>query len=211
MSIELVIWDYNGTLTDDLPRVTRAVNIFLNEFSIPPATEEEVACYDGDIWRFYRERHINLPKAEIGGRVFEIYSALPDPLYLMPGAVEILERIKKPQVLVTKHPAHLTEREIDELGIRKYFAQIRGGVHDKTTVLSQLCRERNIDPSGSVIIGDRGEDIKEGQLAGTKVIAIPGYHPRHILEQHHPDYLVDSLAQVYDCIYERFGGKEIDV
>ncbi len=201
MPIELVIWDYNGTLTDDLPRFTRAVNLFLAEHDVPPATEEDVACYDGDLWKFYCQRNINLPKAEIGARVFEIYSRLSDPLCLMPGAIEVLERIDKPQVLVTKHPTHLTEREVDELGIRKYFHKIFSGVRDKTPLFQHLCQERNIVPSGGVIIGDRIDDIKEGKLAGNKVIAIPGYHPRHILEQHSPDHMVDSLLDVYDCIH----------
>ncbi|MDO8510998.1 MAG: HAD family hydrolase [Nanoarchaeota archaeon] len=200
MPIELVIWDYNGTLTDDLPRVSRAVNLFLGECGVSPATNEEVACYDGDIWRFYRERNINLPKAEIGSRVFDIYSRLTDPLYLMPGAIETLEKIDKPQVLVTKHPTHLTEREVDELGIRSYFSQIHSGIRDKTPLFQQLCQERNIAPSVGVVIGDRIEDIKEGKLAGNKVIAIPGYHPRHILEQHNPDYIIESLLEVYECI-----------
>ncbi|MDP3698588.1 MAG: HAD family hydrolase [Nanoarchaeota archaeon] len=200
MSIELVIWDYNGTLTDDLPRMTHAVNLFLEEFSIPPATNEEVACYDGDIWKFYLERNIHLPKAEIGARLFEIYSKLSDPLRLMSGAIETLERIDKPQVLVTKHPTHLTEREVDELEIRKYFLQIYSGIRDKTPLFQQLCQERNIPTSNGVIIGDRTDDIKEGKLAGNKVIAIPGYHPKHILEKHSPNYIVGSLWEVYECI-----------
>lgn len=204
VSIELVIWDYNGTLTDDLPRFTRAVNLFLAEHSVSPATEEEVACYDGDIWRFYRERNLNLPKTEIGARVFDIYSRLPDPLHLMPGAVETLERIEKPQVLVTKHPTHLTEREVDELGIKKYFSNIFSGVRDKTLLFQQLCRERNIPPSSGVVIGDRIDDIKEGRLAGNKIITVPGYHPKHILEQHNPDYLLGSLWEVYECIQNNF-------
>ena len=202
MAIELVIWDYNGTLTDDLPRVARAVNLFLNECGVPPATEEEVACYDGDIWKFYHERNIHLPKTEIGGRVFDIYSKLSDPLFLRSGAIETLEGIDQPQVLVTKHPTVLTEREVDELGIRKYFSQIYSGVRDKTALLQQLSQERKINPSGSVIIGDRIEDIKEGKLAGNRTIAIPGYHPRHILEQHNPDYIVDSLLEVHQCILD---------
>ena len=143
MPIELVIWDYNGTLTDDLPRFTRAVNLFLAEYNVPSATDEDVACYDGNIWRFYRERNINLSKAEIGARVFEIYSKLSDPLCLMPGAIETLERIDTSQVLATKHPTHLTEREVDELGIRKYFLQIYSGIGDKTPLFQQLCGERS--------------------------------------------------------------------
>lgn len=200
MSIELVIWDYNGTLTDDLPRLTHAVNLFLSEFGVPPATNEEVACYSCDLWGFYQKRNINLPKAEIGSRVFEIYSTLSDPLRLRPGAIEALERIDKPQVLVTKHPTHLLEREVDELGIRKYFLQIYSQIRDKTPLFQQLCEERNIPPSNGVIIGDRIDDIKEGRLAENTVIAVPGYHPRDVLKQHNPDYIVDSLLEVYDCI-----------
>ncbi len=200
MSIELVVWDYNGTLVDDLPRVTRAVNLFLSECGVLPASEEEVACYDGDIWKFYRERNINLPKAEIGKRVFGIYSQLPDTLHLMPEAVETLEKIDQPQVLVTKHPTYLTERELDGLGIRKYFCQIFSGVPDKTPLFQQLCQERGIAPFCGVVIGDRIEDIREGKRAGNQVIAIPGYHPRRILEQHSPDYIVGSLSEVHRCI-----------
>lgn len=204
MAIELVVWDYNGTLTNDLPRVARAVNLFLSEYGVPAATEEEVACYDGNIWRFYSERNIHLPKAEIGGRIFDIYAKLSDPLYLMQGAIETLEKIDKPQVLVTKHPTHLTEKEVDELGIRKYFCQIHSGVRDKTALLHQLSQERKIEPLCGIIIGDRIEDIKEGKLAGNRTIAIPGYHPRHILERQHPDYIVDSLPEVYEYLKENF-------
>lgn len=204
MAIELVVWDYNGTLTDDLSRFTKAVNLFLYEFDVPPATEEEVACYEGDIWGFYRERYIDLPKAEIGSRVFDIYAKLPDPLYLRPGAIETLEKIIQPQVLVTKHPTTLTEKEIDELGIRKHFCQIISGIGDKTAVFQKLCDDRKIVPTRVVVIGDRGEDIQEGRLAGNKTMAIPGYHPRHILELHQPDYLVDSLPEVYACLKRNF-------
>jgi len=200
MTIELVTWDYNGTLTDDLSRVTHAVNLFLEKFDVPPATDEEVACYDGDIQGFYVRKVIHLPKAEIGSAVFDIYSKLSDPLRLRPGAIETLERIDKPQVLVTKHPASLTEKEIEQLGIRKYFSRIYSGVSDKTALLQQLSRERNMPSSRGVIIGDRIEDIKEGKLAGNRTIAIPGYHPWNILEQHNPDVIVDSLPEVYRCI-----------
>ncbi len=204
MTIELVIWDYNGTLTEDLSRFAKAVNLFLSQCGVSPATEEEVACYDGDIWGFYRQRSIDLPQAEIGKRVFDIYANSSAPLYLRPGAIETLERVSQPQMLVTKHPAALTENEIDELGIRKYFSQIVSGVSDKTMVLRQLYEDRKIHPSHSVVIGDRGEDIKEGQLAGNRTIAIPGYHPRHILERHQPDYIVDSLPEVYACLKSNF-------
>jgi len=176
----------------------------LEKFDVPPATDEEVACYDGDIWSFYQMRNIHLPKADIGSAVFDIYAKLPEPLHLRPGAIETLERIDRPQVLVTKHPTALTEKEIDQLGIRQYFSQIYSGVRDKTALLQQLCREKNIPSSCAVIIGDRIEDIKEGKLAGNRTIAIPGYHPRHILEQHHPDYIIDSLPEVYHCIQSKF-------
>ncbi|HLC71201.1 MAG TPA: HAD hydrolase-like protein [Candidatus Nanoarchaeia archaeon] len=53
-------------------------------------------------------------------------------------------------------------------------------------------------------IGDMWGDILAGKRAGTKTIAVPGYHPRHILEQHSPDYLVDSLPEAYGCIQSMF-------
>lgn len=199
MTLELVIWDYNGTLTDDLTRFAGAVNTFLQEHGVVPATEEEIGCYDGDILAFYRRRSIDLPGAEIGKRVFQIYAQSSEPLYLKPRAVETLEMISLPQVLVSKHPAPLLEREIDLLGIRKYFTQILGGVQDKAALFQQLCTERKMPAAHAVSIGDMWGDIVAGKRAGTKTIAVPGYHPRHILEQHSPDFIVEYLPEVCEC------------
>ena len=204
MTLELVIWDYNGTLTDDLLRFTKAVNTFLQEHGVVPATEEEVSCYDGDIFSFYQQRSIDLPMAEIGKRVFQIYADSSEPLYLKSGAVETLEMIRLSQVLVSKHPTPLLEREIDQLGLRKYFTQILGSVQDKAALFEQLCQERKVPAAHAVSIGDMIGDLVAGKRAGMNTIAVPGYHPRHILEQHSPDYLVDSLPEAYGCIQSMF-------
>lgn len=204
MALGLVIWDYNGTLTNDLSRFTTAINIFLREYFVPPATEEEVACYNGDILGFYSQRGVPSPISEIGKRIFEIYETLSEPLNLNSGVIETLEKISRPQVLVTRHPTYLIEREVDQLGLRNYFTHILSGVQDKAALFQQLCAERRILPSEVVSVGDMVGDILAGKRAGIKTIAVPGYHPRHILEPHRPDYLVDSFPEVYKCIQNHF-------
>ncbi len=198
--IELVVWDYNGTLTDDLSRFTKAVNLFLQEQGVPPASEEDVACYDGDIFGFYRRRSIELPMTEIGAGVFGIYATLADHLSLMPGARETLAGIQQPQALISKHPANLLEAEIDLLELRRYFAHIQGGSHEKTEPLQRLCASRGVNPNRCMSIGDRVEDITEAKRAGCVTVAIPGYHPRKLLGQHEPDYLIESLTKIPELL-----------
>lgn len=193
MPIELLLWDYNGTLTDDLSRITKAVNIFLDRFGIAPAKNEEVACYDGNISKFYQARNINLPMNEISSAVFEIYSKLNDPIPLRQYAIESLESIEQAQILVTKHPTSLIEREIDELSLRKYFLKIYSGANNKAHLFRQICQDMNLKLQNSIVIGDMIGDINDAKLAGNRTIGISGYHPREILLKSNPDFIIDSL------------------
>ncbi len=208
MTIDLVVWDYNGTLTYDLPRFTNAINICLKQWGVPLATEEEVACYDGDISSFYTRRKISLSLAEILHHVFETYSNLPDKVLLRDGAREALESIDVPQLLVTKHPTRLAEKEINIMGIRNHFDRVYTGVSDKAALLKSIVAQRGIAPQDVVMIGDMISDITAGKQVGSRTVGVSGYHPIHILEQHNPDYLIASLEEVPPLITDILRGKK---
>ncbi len=67
--------------------------------------------------------------------------------------------------------------------------------------LLKICKELNIDPKNTLMVGDTELDIQCGKSAGAKTCAVSfGYREVEDLKNLNPDYLINDLKEILTII-----------
>lgn len=96
---------------------------------------------------------------------------------------------------------------IEHFNLLPYFDYIMGrknGIPHKPSPepLLIICNKLNVLPEETLMIGDTELDIQCGKNAGTKTCGLTyGYRTRKQLEENKPDYIIDSITELHDLIY----------
>lgn len=122
-----------------------------------------------------------------------------------PGVIDILEYLQfkniKVSLLTTKNQEQ-AEKIIEHFNLQKYFTFIMGrrdGIKYKPSAepLLFICKEINVHPTETLLIGDSELDIMCGKNAKTFTCAVTyGYGVNEILEKQKPDYIISSLLEL---------------
>jgi len=108
--------------------------------------------------------------------------------------------------VVSSKPAYYLPAILKNLGFPDYFSGAYGpdlmGSHDnKADLLASVLEELQADPSESVVIGDREQDVNAGRSNGTRTIAVTwGYGSKDELWKASPDYICRTPAEVAELV-----------
>ena len=98
-------------------------------------------------------------------------------------------------IVTNRQSKELTIKEIETLGIKKYFKDILVTEQKKTK--EELIRENIEISKDDILIGDTGEDIKCAKALGVKSVAVSwGILNENVLKEYQPNYLVYSIKDV---------------
>lgn len=186
MTAKAVIFDLDGTLLDTLADLTYAVNLVLDEYSLPHRTRDEVASFVGDGAAKLIERAFpSGTAAEVLMNATERYKQLYLENMLresapFPGVTELLCELKRRKILcavVSNKYFASTERlckrffpmldgclgESEKLGIRR---------KPQPDMLLEMMRRLNVTPNETVYVGDSEVDLELSRRAGVRCIAL---------------------------------------
>ena len=178
MKYQCVIWDWNGTLADDVQASLQATNAILAKRNRPPITLEQYYSYiDTPISRFYEHLFdLNEVSMEVIGA--EFYSFYPRYFEgLHSGAVELLRTLHGSgirQVILSSGHRDNVERDMARLGILPYFDEILAA--DDLLAESKKARglhwiqTQDSAPSQMVMIGDTLHDYATARAMGIDCI-----------------------------------------
>ena len=83
----------------------------------------------------------------------------------------------------------------EELYVDFLFTDI--SFSEKAGVLTEITRRNLRNPPEFIYVGDECRDIEACQKSGIRIIAVTwGFDPKEILEQSHPDYLIDHPSEL---------------
>ena len=178
MKYKVVIWDWNGTLADDVYASLRATNDILKKRNIPPIDMERYYEYiDTPISRFY-EHLLDLnevPMEVIGGEFYEFYPKYFEGLHQ--GAAELLEDLKQAglrQVILSSAHRKNVEQDTVRFGIRDYFDDILAAddllAAGKVERAKAWLAQQEIAPTEMVMIGDTLHDYETARAMGVDCI-----------------------------------------
>ena len=178
MRYRCVIWDWNGTLADDLDASLQATNDILAKRDRPPITLEQYYSYiDTPISRFYE--HLfdlnEVPMSVIGREFSEFYPKYFESLHA--GAEALLQKLHfagVKQVILSSSHRSVVERDTAAQGIRPYFDEILAA----DDLLAESKEERgrlwvqhqNIPAEQMVVIGDTLHDLAAARYIGADCI-----------------------------------------
>ncbi|WP_204103851.1 MULTISPECIES: HAD hydrolase-like protein [Spirulina sp. CCY15215] len=212
MTIELVIFDFDGTIADTHSTFVEIINQLSEEFGYKPVTDAEVAQMRGLSSREIVQRSeisifkipflLRRAKEELNQKIANI---LPISGIEISLNALIAQEIKLG--ILTSNIEKNVSAFLKENNLENIFEFIYSGntIFGKDRILRKLLQEYNIDPNLVVYVGDETRDINAAKKSGVKAIAVTwGFNSQEILQQHQPDLLVDcpqSLAKAIASLF----------
>lgn len=209
--IQNVLFDWSGTLVDDLPAVLSATNHVLKQAGLEEFTLERFRAEFCLPFKSFYDRvtpHIPLPQLEEWFHAH--FKQAQDSVVELPHARQFLNVCRKRQirmfVLSTVHPDHFG-LQASVTGFKEYFEVPYSGVLDKQAKIRPLLEENQLRPEETLFVGDMRHDIDTAHHGGVHSCAVlTGYTPREQLELSEPDLIVAHLGEL-ECLLEKNGWR----
>lgn len=205
MKIRNIIFDWSGTLVDDLPAVWRATNeVFQNagvkELSLDEFRTEFQLPFNSFYDRFLPEVKMDQLEEWFHGS----FRRLQDLVEGLPHAREFLRFCRDRHVntflLSTVSEEHY-QRQADKTGFGEYIEKPYLGVWDKRKKIHELLREHSLNPDETLFIGDMEHDIETAKHGGVRSCGVlTGYNKMHQLKAADPDVLVEHLGELRELL-----------
>jgi phosphoglycolate phosphatase len=207
MSIQVIIFDLDGTLVDSSIDICHAINYAIEGLNVPPITVRETIAIIGEgITRLFEKiieiHNIPADKDLLIKRFLDHYAAhLVDNTTIYPGVEDTLKSLNgSRKAVISNKREDFSERVLELLGIRKYFDLVVGSdttpERKPSPVPIQYVLSRfKTRPEEAIIVGDSNYDIEAGKAAGVRTIAVTyGYRPLSLLQE--ADYIVSTMPEI---------------
>lgn len=182
---DLIIWDFNGTILDDVWHGISAVNTLLSRRNLPTidTLEHYYSVFGFPIEDYYRRLGLldvdDYPT--LAAEWIKEYRAKEDSLPARKDAVSLLSRIAKAgkkQSILSATETEMLKKQLSYLGLTSYFAEVLGRkdyyAADKSNIAVAF---RQANPTLKVLmIGDTDHDFKAAQMAGFDCALVAGGH-----------------------------------
>jgi phosphoglycolate phosphatase len=185
--IRNIIWDWNGTLIDDVDAAITAVNGILAARNMPPTTKDRYfEDFKLPIIRYYESLGINFnsePFENIASEFNASYRLQLPGMKLMRGAAEILEKLKSKgcrQFIISAFQQDDLVELVRDFGIDGYFDEIIGQSNRragrKEDMALKWLKRSGIDPKNAMVIGDTVYDNDVAVALGCGCILVSNGH-----------------------------------
>ena len=209
-SVDLVMFDLDGTLADTGHDLVDSVNFTRGHFNLPPLPAPAVHANVGRGVEHLLKQ--SFPEAwEANFRtIMQVFleryeNHLLDRTVLYPGAVEILRYFRGKRRAVVSNKMHrLTLAVVQGLGVAAEFDAILGGdsIAEKKphpAMLQSVLQQFHIDPANALIVGDGDTDIEAGKRAAVITCGVTyGLGNKDAMRAAGPDVTIDSLVELAD-------------
>ena len=203
--IRNIIFDWSGTLVDDLPAVWKATNYVLAQAERAEMTLEQFRaefCLPFTIFYDRHVPHIALPQLETW--FHSRFRQVQDSVGELPHAREFLEfcRARKLRtfLLSTVNSEHFAV-QAGITGFDKFLDKPYLDVWDKREKIHEILEENHLQPEETLFIGDMQHDIETARHGGIHSCAVlTGYNTLTQLRAAEPDLIVEHLRELREIL-----------
>ncbi|MFV0415873.1 MAG: HAD family hydrolase [Chthoniobacterales bacterium] len=175
--IKNLIFDWSGTLADDLRPVWKATNAIFEEYGAESLSLDNFRKHFRlPFAGFYEELLPQSNAADLEILYEKFFRNLQTEVTLLPGAREILDICNQTGLRVfllsTIRPDHF-EIQATNLGVRDCFEHPYVGIPDKREKILEILSERELAPHETLFVGDMVHDIetaRHANIAGAAVL-----------------------------------------
>lgn len=186
MKYKYIIWDWNGTIMDDVHVALDAVNVMLDQWNRPRISLEEYRrAMDTPILRFYEE-FFDMKETSFEWIAKEFngyYKEHQKEISLHSGVEELLKSFQEKnicQVVLSSSSQEIIQEYAKSYGIESYFQDILGA--DDLLAASKIERainyfqQKQIPLNQAVLIGDAVHDYEVAKELGIDCILLACGH-----------------------------------
>lgn len=185
MKYNLIIWDFNGTLTDDLQIGIDSINSVLERRNMPLITDTEhyrsVFCFP--IIDYYKKLGFDFdkePYSIVANEWVTEYLSRENNMVLTDGAEKVLETVRSKgitQIILSSSEIGMLTRQTKALGIYGYFDAILGLDNIYAGGKAEMAKEWAKGKSfKALFIGDTLHDLDTANAIGADCLLYSGGH-----------------------------------
>jgi len=199
--IRNIIFDWSGTLVDDLPAVLKASNFVLTQAGRPEMSLEQFrAEFSLPFTKFYDRHTPHIPMPQLEEWFHAEFKRAQTSVCELPHAREFLNfcRSKKIRMflLSTVHADHFAV-QCRNNGFDAYLEKPYTDVWDKRQKIHEILEENKLRPDETLFIGDMQHDIETARHGGIHSCAVlTGYNTLDQLRAVQPDVIVEHLGEL---------------
>jgi len=207
--IRNIIFDWSGTLVDDLPAVWRATNYVLAQSERPEMSLDEFrAEFCLPFTLFYDKFTPHIPLPQLEEWFHSRFGQAQDSVCALPHARDFLEYCRKENLrtflLSTVHRDYFAVQGA-ATGLGEFVEKPYVGIWDKREKIHEILAVNQLRPDETVFIGDMQHDIETARHGGIHSCAVlTGYNTLGQLRAAKPDLIVEHLGELRQ-ILERNG------
>ena len=182
-----IIWDWNGTLLDDVQPCVDAINQMLAARQLPMLNRDHYRnIFDFPVISYYERLGFDIEAEDwdaIANEFHRYYGEYSTKSGLRDGAEETLNRISEldiPMSILSASEITLLERMLKERGIRDFFNHVvalsNRHASSKLEQGKQLLKTLALPPEELLLIGDTNHDHDVATELGIQCILLTGGH-----------------------------------
>lgn len=203
--IRNIIFDWSGTLVDDLPAVWQATNHVFARAGVPALSLDRFRAEFTLPFKGFYDRyvpHLELAQLEewFHGKLREVQ----DSVVTLPKAREFLEFCRlhgiRTFLLSSVHADHYAVQQA-ATGLGGYLDRPYVGVWDKRQKIHEILRDNRLEAGETLFIGDMEHDVETSRHGGVYSCAVlTGYNRLEQLRAAGPDLIVEHLGELREVL-----------
>ena len=181
-----VIWDWNGTLYNDVEWCIARINIMLEKRGLPmlKSVDEYQRVFGFPVKDYYKRVGFEFEKESfeiLAAEFIELYNDNGNKLSLFPETKEILAEFQKNkvhQIILSATELGNLKKQMQPFNIDNYFDEVLGISNIFATSKIELGKSyiRRAMPSKAILIGDTAHDKEVADALGIDCILIASGH-----------------------------------
>jgi len=186
-SYKHVIWDWNGTILDDVELCVEVVNRLKAERGQPPISVERYRTIFGfPVERYYLDAGFDFSKEpfeKVGKEWMDGYEKEKYACGLRAGVTEVLGEIFSSgtgQSVLSAYSQRPLEEAVEHYGLSRYFTSLCGldtiYAPGKVALGKKLIKELGCGKGETLLIGDTEHDLETAEAIGADCVLLAGGH-----------------------------------
>lgn len=205
-----ILWDFNGTILNDVEVGFESANILLTRHGLNElkSIEEYRKIFCFPIIDYYRKLGFDFnknPYSELAVEWVSIYNENVYKAKLYDGIIRLLKEINKsktPQLILSATELKMLKKQLKSLGISKYFDTVlgTGDIYAYSKEKIAINWANDVKPPKALLIGDTTHDKAVADAAGFDCILIANGHEdkQRLIETNAT--VIDSANDIIDLL-----------
>ena len=209
--IKAIIWDWNGTLLDDLDICVKGINIYLKERNLKTLNKDRYRDIFGfPIGDYYAKIGFNLKiesLEDLSVKFLKTYFKNFNQTKLNQGVHDILEKFQDTgyqQYILSAMDQVSLDKSIKKFGIEKYFKAIKGAedtlAKGKMDYGKELFAEQKLIPEFTCLIGDTIHDKEVADKLKVKCVLYSGGHQAYERLATNNNVVINDLMSSFKAV-----------